>query len=81
MEKARLFKKEELGKKAYSQKIEIGKWFKFAVVSVGEKKVGYGKVVEIIDEEYCLVEKYFELPSYRPYAAHHWYDDLPMAIN
>ena len=42
--------------------------------------VGFGKVVRVIDEEHAEVERYFELPSYRPYAASKWYDSLPMAI-
>ena len=68
------------GSKAYLKKAEVGKWFKFDVVSVSESKTGYGKVVAILENGEVEVEKYFELPSYRPYAAHAWYDDLPFAI-
>lgn len=79
--KARLFKQEQLGKKAYAKQVEVGKWYKFDVLSCGQQMTGFGKVVAINNDGTCEVEKYFELPSYRPYAAHNWYDGLPMAIN
>lgn len=78
--KVRLFKKSDLGSKAYSQNVAVGRWFKFYVPSCGEDLVGFGKVVRIIDENFVEVEKYFELPDYRPYASTNWYDRLPMAI-
>ena len=67
------------GKKAYLKPAEEGKWFKFSVTSIGEDMIGYGKIVKI-ENGYAEVEKYFELPSYRPYAAHKWFDNLPFAI-
>lgn len=78
--KARLFKKEDLGKRAYFKEVEVGKWFKFDVLVVGEDRIGYGKVVAINEDGSVEVEKYFELPTYRPYAAHNWFDNLPMAV-
>jgi len=77
---ARLFNKKDLGSKANAQKVEAGKWYKFEVLTPGQRMVGFGKVVRVIDEEHAEVERYFELPSYRPYAASKWYDSLPMAI-
>ena len=77
----KLEKANRFGSKAFLRKVEIGKWFKFNVISIGEDMVGYGKVVAILNEEEVEVEKYFELPSYRPYAVKKWYDDLPFAIN
>ena len=67
------------GKKAYVKKVEIGKWFAFDAKSIDQTLVGYGKVVDIKDD--CVIlEKYFEITSKRPYAAHRWYDYLPFAI-
>lgn len=78
---AKLFNTKDLGSKgkAMAKKVEVGKWYKFDVLGSNEL-MGYGKVVAINDDGTCEVEKYFELPSYRPYASHHWFDDLPMAI-
>ncbi len=68
----------DFGSKAYCKKAEVGKWYKFDGI-IGNV-IGYGKIVSFIDDDRVEVEKYFELPSYRPYAAHNWYDDLPFAI-
>ena len=63
-----------------SKDIEIGQWYKFeANCPFGKKMVGYGKVVAFIGEDEVLVEKYFELPYDRPYAARKWYDYLQYA--
>ena len=79
---AHLFDKKLLGTKglARARQVEVGKWYKFDVICAGQDMVGYGKVVRIIDETSVEVEKYFELPSYRPYASTNWFDRLPYAI-
>ena len=79
---ALLFKKENLGKKGLAQAVEpeVGKWYKFDVLSIDQDLIGYGKVTAINEDGTCEVEKYFELPGYRPYAAAKWFDRLPMAI-
>lgn len=64
----------------YKKAVEVGKWFKFDRLCPGQTMVGYGKVVNIINEDEVEVEKYFELPSYRPYSAPKWFDNLPYAI-
>ena len=76
----RLANAKEFGSKAYLKEVEVGKWFKFDIISIGQDKVGYGKVTAILEDGKVEVEKYFELPSYRPYAARAWYDSLPYAI-
>ena len=76
----RLTGKELFGSKAFTKKVEVGKWFKFNKISIGTEMIGYGKIVNVLNEEEVEVEKYFELPSYRPYAAQKWYDSLPYAI-
>lgn len=73
--------RKQFGSKAYLQKIEVGKWFAFDVVTVGTSMTGYGKVVAINDDGTATVDRYFQLPSYRPYAAHKWFDSLPFAVN
>ena len=80
MERVKLAKRSDFGSKAKVEEAVVGHWYSFGVVSVGQQMVGYGKIVEIDDEGYALVDKYFELPSYRPYAAHKWFDNLPCAI-
>lgn len=72
--------KNEYGKKAYLKEVEVGKWFKFSIINVGQNMVAYGKVIKILNDDEVEVEKYFELPSYRPYAATSWFDKLPYAI-
>lgn len=81
MKEKKIPNKSKFGSKAYVKEVEVGKWFKFDVISTGEDMVGYGKVVEILENGNAVVDKYFELPSYRPYAGIHWYDRLPFAIN
>jgi len=58
---------------------EIGKWYKFQA-KAAQELTGYGKVVKIVDDSHIEVIKYFEIPSYRPYGGHKWFDDLPYAI-
>ena len=70
----------KFGSKAFLKNVEVGKWFKFNCLSVGQEMIGYGKVIAILENGYVEVEKYFELPSYRPYAARTWFDNLPFAI-
>lgn len=76
----KLADKSRFGSKAYLKEAEVGKWYKFDKICVGEQMVGYGKIVNILEDGYVEVGKYFELPSYRPYATHNWYDNLPYAI-
>lgn len=80
--KARLFNANELSSKTNAKQIEVGKWYKFQVLANGEPYCGYGKVVstEIDENGKVEVEKYFELPIYRPYATTKWFDRLPLAI-
>lgn len=79
---AKLFKVEDFSMKARSrlEHVQVGKWYKFDANAIGFNGTGYGKVVRIIDEKTVEVEKYFELPDYRPYASTKWYDSLPLAI-
>lgn len=79
VKEVRVFRKDEYGKKAYVKEVEVGKWYIFPCIKLGEDLTAYGKVVSI-DGEIVKVVKYFTLPSYRPYAAHKWFDDLPMAV-
>lgn len=79
MEK-KLALRDQFGSKAFVKEPEVGKWFKFDVTSVGAARVGYGKIVAIIDDETVEVEKYFEKASYRPFDAPAWYDNLPFAV-
>lgn len=74
-----LEKKSTFGAKAnISLNVQVGKWYKFDTIS-GD--IGYGKVVEVKEDgKSVVVEKYFELPSYRPYAETKWYDKLPYAV-
>lgn len=72
-----LLRKSKFSKGAKIEVPQIGKWYKFETIS---NDIGYGKVVAILENDTVEVEKYFELPSYRPYAAHNWYDYLPWAI-
>ena len=76
----KLSRKSDFGKKAYTKQAEVGKWFKFDVIQPGEQMVGFGKVVALLEDGKVEVEKYFELPSYRPYASRKWFDELPFAI-
>ena len=39
----------------------------------------FGKIIAI-KNGYAELEKYFELPVCRPYAAYKWYDNLPFVI-
>lgn len=81
MKEIRIPDKSKFGSKAFLKEVEVGKWFKFDVLTIGVDMVGYGKVVEILENGNAVVDKYFELPSYRPYAGINWYDKLPFAIN
>lgn len=76
----RLANAKEFGSKAYLREAQVGKWYKFEVRNIGANATGYGKVTAILEDGKVEVEKYFELPSYRPYAATSWYDKLPYAI-
>lgn len=62
-----------------SKDIEIGQWYKFQPNCPFEQAVGYGKVIAFLGENEVLVEKYFELPKDRPYAARKWFDYLHYA--
>lgn len=77
--RVKLAKRNQFGSKARLAKAEVGKWYAFTTLRV-QPTTGYGKVVAILDDEYVEVEKWFELPDYRPYACHKWFDDLPFAI-
>ena len=79
LKEIRVFRKDEYGKKAYVKEVEVGKWYKFPCIVCGEDLTAYGKVVSI-NGEMVKVVKYFTLQSYRPYAAHKWFDDLPLAV-
>lgn len=70
----------KMGKKAYTVRPEVGKWYKFDDLTAGSNSIVYGKVVEIINDKECLIEKSFTLPSYRPYAAAKWFDNLSYAV-
>lgn len=70
----------EFGKKAFLEKPVVGHWYKFDHLCVGQDEIGYGKVTKVNDDGSVDVEKYFHLPSYRPYAATKWFDYLPFAI-
>lgn len=75
------FRNDGFSKRAYTKQVEVGKWFKFSQLCVGQDMIGYGKVVRIVEENVVEVEKYFELPACRPYAAKDvWYEKLPFAI-
>lgn len=77
----KLFKVEELGKRAKTEHVKVGKWYMLDGISaIGTNTSFYGKVVEIIDENRVLCEKVFEVNSYRPYNKYTWYDSLPMGI-
>lgn len=71
--------KSHFGKKANVAIAEVGKWYKFECFGSGNP-VGYGKVVGFDEDGWCELEKYFELPSHRPYASTKWFDLLPWAI-
>lgn len=70
--------KSEFGKKAYTAKAEIGKWYKFDGTS--QAYTSYGKIVEFESQDVVKIEKVFELPNDRPYATESWFDRLPWAI-
>lgn len=72
-----LRKQSEFGKKAKIAYPQVGRWYVF---EAADGYIGYGKVTSILNNNRVEVEKYFELPSYRPYAAHAWYDNLPWAV-
>lgn len=76
---ARLFSRHDFGHKGMMRAVEVqvGNWYKF---QVSNEILGYGKVTRITNDGYCEVEKYFELPKYRPYASHNWFDDLKYAL-
>lgn len=66
------------GNKKYCSKVQVGKWFRFDINQGGME--GFGKVIEIVDENCVRVEKYFELKTYRPYAAKKWFDNLNYGV-
>ena len=79
MTQVKAFNRSDVGKKTELVEIQIGKWYKFNYTCIGEAMAQYGKVVKIDEDGTIWAEKVFELPSYRPYAATKWYDNLPMA--
>lgn len=81
MEKAYLFKKENLGKRANAEPVEIGKWYQFKYRKIGKRMLCFGKVVDVVDDDVCVVEKYFEVVADNPYRTSKWYDSLPLAVS
>lgn len=76
-ERLYMFESKDLGSKAKTANVEVGKWYVFPA---GNENSRYGKVVAINGDGSVEAEKVFTLPSYRPYASHKWFDDLPMAL-
>lgn len=74
-----VFEKEQFTAKANVKNVEVGKWFRVKTFC-GENYSCYGKVVEILEDGFVLVEKYFEVPNRRFNYSPKWYDNLPYAI-
>ena len=61
IEKVTPVRKELLGRKAYTSKVEVGKWFIFEG-SCASNSSTYGKVAKI-ENDIVYAEKVFEIPN------------------
>src|SRR5574344_1755801 len=67
------------GAKAIVEAPAVGRWYKFLCHCIGESKITYGKVTKVNSDGTIDCEKCFDMPEYRPYGGHKWFDDLPWA--
>lgn len=74
-----VFDKNQFTARANVKNVEVGKWFRVRTFC-NENCYSYGKVVEILEDGFILVEKYFEVPARRFNNSPKWYDSLPYAI-
>lgn len=75
LKKLRCYRSEKVCEKP---NVVVGKWYYFPGPCEGNLS-NYGKVVEILEDGYVMVEKYFQAPNYSA-NMNKWYYNLDGAV-